>query len=296
MTKLCGDIVSKKFLFIGFSFEDPNLDYILSKVRIEQEKNPNSHYCIMKNIEISDFASSEEYEYCKVKFELKLKDMCRYGINTVLVDSYSEITEILSAIKNRIKAKNIFISGSAYEYGDYGREGVEKLVHSLSTALIYNGFNIISGYGLGIGSSVISGAIEEIYRSDACKIEERLLLRPFPIGDDKKILWSRYRQDMISNAGIAIFLCGNKKVGQEIINANGMLEEFEIALENNVIPIPIPATGYAAKDLFNRIMGDFDNLIKRTELKSLYEKLSEIRDTDELIMHIIAMVKTIKGG
>ena len=30
-TALQGDLVSKVFLFIGFSFEDPNIDYILSQ-------------------------------------------------------------------------------------------------------------------------------------------------------------------------------------------------------------------------------------------------------------------------
>ncbi len=33
-TALQGDSVSKTFLFIGFSFNDPNLNYILSRIRI----------------------------------------------------------------------------------------------------------------------------------------------------------------------------------------------------------------------------------------------------------------------
>jgi SIR2-like domain len=33
-TALRGDLVSKTFLFIGFSFDDPNLSQILSKIRI----------------------------------------------------------------------------------------------------------------------------------------------------------------------------------------------------------------------------------------------------------------------
>lgn len=35
ITALSGDLVSKTFLFIGFSFSDPNLDYILSRIRIK---------------------------------------------------------------------------------------------------------------------------------------------------------------------------------------------------------------------------------------------------------------------
>src|SRR5690606_35605914 len=32
ITALSGDLVSKTFLFIGFSFTDPNLDYVLSRL------------------------------------------------------------------------------------------------------------------------------------------------------------------------------------------------------------------------------------------------------------------------
>lgn len=35
---LQGDLVSKTFLFIGFSFEDPNLDYVLSQIECCWEK------------------------------------------------------------------------------------------------------------------------------------------------------------------------------------------------------------------------------------------------------------------
>src|SRR5699024_10910296 len=34
------DLLSNTFLFIGFSFDDPNLESILSKVRIMLEDNP----------------------------------------------------------------------------------------------------------------------------------------------------------------------------------------------------------------------------------------------------------------
>ncbi|TNG94623.1 hypothetical protein FHQ28_12875, partial [Pasteurellaceae bacterium USgator11] len=39
ITALSGDLVSKTFLFLGFSFTDPNLDYILSRIRVYFEQN-----------------------------------------------------------------------------------------------------------------------------------------------------------------------------------------------------------------------------------------------------------------
>ena len=35
VTTLSGDLISKTFLFIGFSFTDPNLDYVLSRLNIQ---------------------------------------------------------------------------------------------------------------------------------------------------------------------------------------------------------------------------------------------------------------------
>ena len=35
VSALRGDLIEKTFLFLGFSFTDPNIDYILSRVRAQ---------------------------------------------------------------------------------------------------------------------------------------------------------------------------------------------------------------------------------------------------------------------
>jgi hypothetical protein len=47
-TALSGDLVAKMSLFLGFSFTDPNLAYILS-VRISLHGKPRDHSCIFKH-------------------------------------------------------------------------------------------------------------------------------------------------------------------------------------------------------------------------------------------------------
>lgn len=47
-TALQGDLISKTFVFIGFSFEDPNLNSILSRIRVLLNDNQRSHYCLLK--------------------------------------------------------------------------------------------------------------------------------------------------------------------------------------------------------------------------------------------------------
>ena len=63
-TTLQGDLVSKTFLFIGFSFEDPNLKYILSRIRVLLDKNRRTHYLFLKKIQKKDYIrKSKEYYY-----------------------------------------------------------------------------------------------------------------------------------------------------------------------------------------------------------------------------------------
>ncbi len=74
-TALQGDLVSKTFLFIGFSFNDPNLNYILSRIRIRLEGNQRPHYCFLKRIVEADFDNKEDYDYAKIKQELQINDL-----------------------------------------------------------------------------------------------------------------------------------------------------------------------------------------------------------------------------
>ena len=297
--KLCGDMVARDFLFLGFGFEDHNLDHILTQLKQEQGTNVRTHYCIMKNLSASEFPNNQEFEYAKIKLTYKVRDLKRYGINVVFVEKYDDITEILNNIRNRINRKHIFISGSAYEYGSFGRTKLENFVSKLSSTLIFNEFKIVSGYGLGIGSSVISGAIEQIYKQGHnCKIEQNLLLRPFPLDPASKEYWTRYREDMLSNAGVAIFVCGNKydRITNTITEANGMIEEFEIASKLGVIPIPIPTTEYTAKNIWEKVMDNFDKYVAIPSLKSEYEKLGNTSNSDEIIEIIIEILNNLAKG
>lgn len=293
---LCGDMASKKFLFIGFSFTDPNLDNVLSQLRCNLGSDTNTHYCLMKQVDNSDFKDEKNVEYERIKQQLRIKDLKRYGINVLLLDSYNDITDILNKIKYNVQRKNIFISGSASAYGQMGKEVLEELARNLTRNLINQNYNIISGYGLGIGSSVIQGAISEIYESGGCKIEQRLISRPFPTSDSSKEHWTKYRQDMISNAGIAIFMSGNKIVDEKIVEANGVYEEFDIAVANKLIPIPIPATEFAAKNLYNKVMENFSKYVGYERVKVFYEQLENETDPTKIQEIVIQIIQELLKG
>ena len=294
-TILKGDLISKKFLFIGFSFEDPNLDYILGQIHSLLDENVTEHYCFFRKVQESDYEDPEEYGYESAKQELRVKDLKRYGIQTVFVDDYSEITVVLRDVESAIKRNNIFISGSADDYGDWGKEKIEELARELSKSLVKNDFRITSGFGLGIGSSVINGALDEIYLSKYKHIDEYLCLRPFPHGikdaQMRQTIFEKYRKDMISDTGIAIFLCGNKKDpndSSKIIDAPGCWDEFRIARDNNNVIIPIGSTGFMAKKIFDEVR---TNIEKYQYLEKYIGILETSTDVETLVKTVVTIAK-----
>lgn len=62
---------------------------------------------------------------------------------------------------------------------------------------------------------------------------------------------------MISLAGIAIFVFGNKLDDKRnLVPANGVQREFQIAIENGLVPIPVGATGYVSEQLWNEVLSE----------------------------------------
>ena len=108
LANLKGDLISKTFIFIGFSFSDPNLDYILSRVRVAYEGNQRRHYCFIRGVEKKDSEEVADFEYRKRKQDYFVKDLERFNVKTILVDDFSEITELLRRLEQNYKSKTIF--------------------------------------------------------------------------------------------------------------------------------------------------------------------------------------------
>ncbi len=255
VTALSGDLVSRTFVFLGFSFTDPNLDYILSRVRLNLEENQRKHYCIFKKRVKSSAETEEAFKNALVRQELVIADLLRFNIEAVLVDEYAEIDEALQLLYRLYRSRSVFISGSAEIFEPWGRDKVEAFGRSLGSELAKHGYRVVTGLGKGVGDSVLSGVVEQVYRSSKSKLEDVLLVRPFPQGikaTDREAVWKRYREELIGEAGIAIFLLGNKHDGNSTVIADGMLQEFEIAAAEKLMIIAMGTSGHAAKEIFDQ--------------------------------------------
>lgn len=263
ITALSGDLIAKTFLFLGFSFTDPNLDYILSRVRIQYAKHQRQHYCILRKVSQGADEDQADFEYRARKEDLFNQELLRFGIKAVYVDDFSEITAILQEIEHRHKRKTIFISGAAHDYSPWTETESEHFVYKLSKAISKEQYRVISGFGLGIGSAVISGVIEQTIMNGHRLDSDQLILRPFPQSQSGertlKDLWTAYRRDMLAHAGIAIFLFGNKLDPEgNVVLSGGMHEEFALAVASGVFVIPVGITGSMSADLWKEVMDGYD--------------------------------------
>jgi hypothetical protein len=269
-TALQGDLVSKTFLFIGFSFDDPNMAYILSRIRVLLGENQRPHYCFFRQPQETDYlkkghSPAEAAELCRydrLKLDYRVKDLNRFAIRELLIDDYAEITEVLELLNKKIKRRNIFISGAAYEYGHWETEAANELVYDLANELVKNNYRLITGFGKGIGSSVINGVLAHVFSTKYQHLDESIIMRPFPQkvppGIDKKQLQTDYRIGMVEQAGIAVFLFGNRLKDGQVAQSQGVMEEFELSFADGkgALPIPIGATGYMAETIWQLVSTD----------------------------------------
>ena len=293
-TSLKGDLVSKVFLFVGFSFSDPNLDYVLSQIRSLLGENMPEHFCFFKRVQPSDYSNPIDYGYDKARQEMQIDNLKNYGIQTVFVDSYDEITDILREIEYASKMRNIFISGSASEFSSpWDADKAEEFVGKLAASLVRHDCRISSGFGLGIGSSVINGSLEVIYNEKYRHMDEHLCLRPFPQNIKDPSLraetWKKYREDIINEVGISIFVFGNKidSTGNVVL-ADGCLQEYAIAKAKGNVIIPVGITGYAANYILNEIKKDISNYSYLRDYLYILENETNI---DKLVNTIIDIVR-----
>lgn len=256
---LRGSLVERTFMFLGFSFSDPNIDYVLSRLRVRFGRDRREHFWITRRAMPEDFPTAAEFAYARAREDLRMRDLQRYGIQTVTVSSYSEITSMLEELAVRYRRQSVFISGAAHDYRPLGQANLETLTRGLGERLARENYTLISGGGLGIGTAAVLGAASAASRLRQ-RISESIKVTAFDqnIEDaaERNRLYREYRERMLTQAGFAIFLAGNKLSGDAVVQADGVLQEFEITVRTGGLAIPIGATGHLAADLWQRVRAD----------------------------------------
>ncbi|RFB91801.1 hypothetical protein B5K08_16030 [Rhizobium leguminosarum bv. trifolii] len=298
---LAGDLVSKTFLFLGFSFTDPNLEHVLTRVRLTFANNQRRHYAVFRTRTRLAEESEADFEHFKLRQTFVIDDLRRFGVRVLTVDDYAEITEFLRELVDRYKRRTVFVSASSVDFGGWSEKEVDEFIQTLGRSLVAKGTRIASGLGVGIGDSLLSGALREVLKNNRT-VDEALILRPFPQavqGEDTAELWERYRQEILSHAGIAIFLFGTKDVDGALALSDGMRREFEIARSQGVAVLPVGGTGGMAEVLALDAQQDPEAIVPElgNDGRKIIEGLQRRPESpSELIEPLLQAIQFLQGG
>lgn len=300
VTALSGALVSTTFLFIGFSFTDPNLQQVLGHIHTNFEQAQRTHYCIARKPKAAEFRSADEFNYATTKQALHIRELSRFNIETVLIEEYAELTDLLLALERAQRIKTVFISGSAVEFGAWGQERSSAFLSALARALVDRKFKITSGFGIGIGGPVVNGALQALYAQPTGNIDDVLTMRPFPIGiadeAQREETYCRYRDDLVSQAGIAIFAFGNKREDGVVSVADGMIAEYRLARDKGLWVLPLGATGHAAEKIWEMVRADYDIAFPQVPpgFREIFERLRQpTTDPMELLTPTLSAIEML---
>lgn len=301
-TTLEAELVAKTFLFLGFSFSDPNLNYMLGHLHALLEDNQHQHFAIMRRAR-RDFKLGDEghkrFKYEENKQLHLMRELERYNIRTHLVERHSDVTQILADIEIAAIRKNVFVSGSANKYDDlFDENRTRDLCMLLGELLMRNDYKLISGFGLNIGDAVIKGAVMTLHNDGDSSIDERLMLRPFPrtlpTNSDEAQFLDRYRRSMIANCGFALFISGTSR--SSLVSA-GVMEEYRISRELGKIPIAIGATGFAAEEIWRNNRDDREKLYGADVSLELFDRLNDRSlPNEEILGAVLEIMRRVSAG
>ena len=279
MIALGNELTTNNMLFLGYSFSDPDINNIIKILNISSSAT-QTHLLILKR-------ASKNKELAQKYW---IDEMIKKGIITCLIDEYTEVEEILKRVYKKYMSRKIFISGSSCgDYGKFTKDEAHQLLYKLGYKLIedfkFQDINLISGYGLGVGPDLVEGAAEAIANNNL-DFGKKILIYPFPKAyygihsEDRSTEledhFLHYREKMIDKCGIAFFLFGNKKNKDgNVISADGVVKEFEIAHKQGKYVFPIGSTGWASKILADRVLAnyaDYNNTSPMVE--KLYRELN----------------------
>ena len=129
-------------------------------------------------------------------------------------------------------------------------------------------------------------------------ISKYLKIKTLPLikGSDKHIDSSakkRFQDNMISEAGIVIFVFGNQYYDGTLSNSKGVLEDFDRAIKQNRFIIPVGSTGWSSLEVYQTLLSEID---KYSYLTPFLDKLLIEKDPEILSQTIIDCIKHIRDA
>lgn len=245
--KLNATFLTQSILFLGMSFNDPNLHHLFSLARPRFAKGLRKHFTIFKKPTSPSDLKIHQY---------RMNDLEEVGIRVTEIDDYDDLSEILEQLIVKSSPPYVFVAGS---YDDDPH--IDKFCEALGVLLAGTGIGVISGAnraGRQVSYS-LGRNLQSARRYDPDKIliffqagssspppslEERIGTVVFH-GADRTDM----RRLMVEKARATLVIGGG----------DGTREEVRISEHARVPVIPVAMSGGVGKETWTSMIGNLTN-------------------------------------
>lgn len=285
--RLSEAIINRSILFLGYSYQDSDIQSIMAQATHMKDDITNSHYILLADIEKGHKESDEEYKQRKRRFELWISELNRIGILECVVPK-SEIGSVLSEIEVTAREQTIFVTGS-HNASSKEKELASEIGRSIAEIddVILN-----CGQSSGIGDAAMSGFMTRIVEKKQDLIERvRIYPNPYSMSpayaDDPSLLPSlkNARTPVIASSAVIIAFPGGMGTEAEI--------DLALAKERLVIPVIIKKSDYK-NSVIKKILSDTSNM---NQIKNRTTKFYDLINTKKVDkkMILLAIQEVING-
>ncbi|MBD5131289.1 MAG: hypothetical protein HDT28_01650 [Clostridiales bacterium] len=275
-------LVLDSFLFIGYSFQD---DLVLNALREIKEVFPENgkiHYrfTIREAVKTTSEHAALKEEFTKYEQQYF---MDKYNIQSIVLDNFSNIDDYLNELYRRFCNHNILFCGSFRSIENDLRIHIEQIIDEVIRELYNNKFNIYSGNGRGLGEIIVART-----RLHARMPYNRFVNRPLIFTGDSNKIKQEKNEQIEKDCNTMLIFCGqDEKLG----NSRNVINQFKKFISNNnsgKLVIPVPSTGYAAKEIFNSdIYRDTYTYKTMSSELNLLNSMSNPKEIASLIVNLI---------
>lgn len=275
-------LARKSILFIGYSYNDPDIRMIMSHAQTKLNGTQNHYLIAMRTHKGNGMPSMQQEKM----FDGWVKELQRIGIHVLSIDSYEELPQILHDISMQSRGRGVFITGSHNPLGEivHKKAIVEKI-------LSIDGI-LINGQSSGIGLSFLNCFCEIAFENKKdINRHLRLFSNPYSINnrfsDDKSLIpeLKRLRHELFKHTQLMILYPGGM----------GTIAEQEIAIEQGCCILPIIKDTYDYKnEAISYFMEQYETINSLQRYVPGYTEILKakgIPTEDNVLMAIEAILK-----
>ncbi|HEX3684988.1 MAG TPA: SIR2 family protein [Bryobacteraceae bacterium] len=228
--RLRSDLLTKSFLFLGYSYRDPNIHGMVATARRLANKATRQHFLIVAKEQALDDETLDGFQRRELLAQLWSEDLRRFGIHTVILSDHLELEPLLVELAEKSRGNTVYVVGSHVDQGN-------KLAQELGRQLADREIILVDGQSEGIGREVITSFVEASVHKKR-DVYKHLKTFPNPYSANPALASDRdqipilksWRAPLMRSTQICI--CFDGRMGTKA--------ELELAMQSGCRIIPVP--------------------------------------------------------